>query len=631
MTNRQQSLSESEPRDAYRRNLAHFQNEMSSLEGRSRKFSLARLVAFIAAAGALVMIFLQAGSPRPFGYAAAAVACLLFGALVLAHDRVIRRLRTAKIFTRLNTQALGRLDRQWDEMPLRASLPAGGAGTYAGDLGLFGRASLAHLLGTVASPPGTERLARWLIEPASPEEVRRRQEAVQELAGKLELRQELEGRGAALEGEKLDPEPFLSWAEGSPWLLGKSWLLWLARALTLASGLLTLAATVGWVPWQVVSMLWLANLAIGYGSVRRTHAIFARVSAREGSFAAYAALFETLERQRFESPTLVEIVQSLGATGVSVHQEMARLHKAVELSDLRFSSFHFVPQALVLWDFHVLGRIEGWQRQAGGHVRDWFRVLGDFEALCALAGLSFDNPAWVFPVVEEGGDEVFEAKDLGHPLLAAGQRIGNDVAVGPPGTFLLVTGSNMSGKSTLLRSLGVNAILAQAGGPVCASFLRMPPLRLATSIQVEDSLEEGTSFFMAELQRLKAVVDDAEAGRDAEGRILFYLLDEILRGTNSRERQIAVHKVLVHLLSKGAIGAVSTHDLELANLGGLASAARSIHFRETLHAPGSDGPVMTFDYKARPGVATTTNALQLLALVGLDFDEEVGGEERLSS
>jgi DNA mismatch repair ATPase MutS len=211
-----------------------------------------------------------------------------------------------------------------------------------------------------------------------------------------------------------------------------------------------------------------------------------------------------------------------------------------------------------------------------------------------------------------------EACQLGHPLLPDSARVANDVTLGPPGTFLLVTGSNMSGKSTLLRAVGVNVVLAQAGGPVAAESLRLPPVLLATSILVEDSLADGVSFFMAELLRIRQVVDLADRAK-GEGRVLLYLLDEILRGTNTRERQIAVRRVVTHLLAAGALGAVSTHDLELAEIPDLAAAVRPVHFRESFE-PGAEGqgrPVMTFDYQLRPGVATTANALKLLDLVGL--------------
>jgi DNA mismatch repair ATPase MutS len=224
------------------------------------------------------------------------------------------------------------------------------------------------------------------------------------------------------------------------------------------------------------------------------------------------------------------------------------------------------------------------------------------------------------------------ASGIGHPLLHDDVRVVNDVEVGPPRTFLLVTGSNMSGKSTLLRSLGVNIVLAGAGAPVCATELRLPPVRLWTSVRVQDSLERGISFFMAELQRLKQIVDAArDSGPDdpplalgatsphrGESPRVFYLLDEILQGTNTAERQIAARRIIRFLVDQGAIGAVSTHDLTLAEGPELTPAARPIHFADTVSRDG-EGPPMTFDYKIRPGLATTTNALRLMELIGFDL------------
>jgi DNA mismatch repair ATPase MutS len=293
----------------------------------------------------------------------------------------------------------------------------------------------------------------------------------------------------------------------------------------------------------------------------------------------------------------------------------------VEIADARHGSFHIVTQALLLWDVHALWLLERWQVGPGRRVRRWLEALAELEALAALAALAHDEPEWTFPRLVEEGPPVLAARALAHPLLAAGARVANDVTVGPPGTFLLVTGSNMSGKSTLLRALGVNVVLAQAGGPVCAADLELPPVLLGTSVIVEDSLGDGVSFFMAELLRLKQVVDLAEfapaEGPPAGGRVLLFLLDEVLRGTNNRERREALRRVMAHLMARPAIGAVSTHDLELGDLPEIAGAAVPVHFRETIHPPGSGGPPMSFDYLLRPGPATTTNALRLLEAVGL--------------
>jgi DNA mismatch repair ATPase MutS len=259
-------------------------------------------------------------------------------------------------------------------------------------------------------------------------------------------------------------------------------------------------------------------------------------------------------------------------------------------------------------------------------VRAWLAALGELEALIALATLHFDHPTWSFPLLHDptpaagaaahSQGPVVTAINLAHPLLPPALAVGNDVVVGPRGSFLLVTGSNMSGKSTLLRAIGVNCVLAQMGAPICGGGLSLPPLTVASSMRVQDSLAQGVSFFMAELRGLKAVVDLAAAREQTGGPPLLYLLDEILQGTNTAERQIAARHVIHRLVDAGAIGAVSTHDLTLADAPDLAGAAVPMHFTEDF-TRGPEGPAMHFDYKLREGVATSTNALKLMEIVGL--------------
>jgi DNA mismatch repair ATPase MutS len=308
-----------------------------------------------------------------------------------------------------------------------------------------------------------------------------------------------------------------------------------------------------------------------------------------------------------------------GGSPAALH--LRRLRRALDAAELRYSPLlHSIVNVVTAWDLHVLAALERWQRRAGPQARAWFAVLGELEALAALATLLHDHPDWALPEVDEGADRI-EAEGLGHPLLPPSACVRNDAMVGPAGTFLFVTGSNMAGKSTLLRAVGANAVLAQAGGPVCARRLRMPPAALLTSMRVSDSLEEGLSFFMAELVRLKGVVEAARrTAAEGGGRRALYLLDEILQGTNSAERQVAARRIVERLLEEGAIGAVSTHDLALADTPTLAAAAQPVHFRETLEeGAGADGaPTMRFDYELRPGPATSANALALVRMMGLD-------------
>nr|MBA3450144.1 DNA mismatch repair protein MutS [Chloroflexia bacterium] len=373
------------------------------------------------------------------------------------------------------------------------------------------------------------------------------------------------------------------------------------------------------IAWPLWIVPLLANLLIGATIARRAYATIADVAAAHRAIAAYAAQLDLLAAADVADPALTALQVRLGAGERGAPDMLRRLGRIAAMA-IPPSSVLYVPiQALTLWDVHILLALERWKRAGGNNARVWLDVLGEAEALASLAGLRGDNPDWTFPVIAVGDDR-YQATLLGHPLLPAGERVRNDVTVGPPGTFLLVSGSNMSGKSTLLRAIGVNTVLAQAGGPVCADALALGPVALWTSARVEDSLERGVSFFLAELQRLKLIVDAATRASARGGPPVMYLLDEILQGTNTAERSVAARRVIAYLVEQGAIGAVSTHDLALADDARLAPVAVTVHFTDTV-GEGPDAPPMSFDYRLRPGVATTTNALRLMRLIGFDLEE----------
>jgi len=640
-----------DPGATYRRRLDDAAAREAALARRSRAFSWARLAVALVAIFLLLRLLLEATAPPAWLFAGLVLAAVVFAALAIVHGRVIARHRRAQARVTLQEQGLARLERRWGDLPASPPSPpeamteSGSRRPEVRDLGLFGPVSLGRLLGTARTAAGRRELGRWLIVPAPPGEIRRRQGAVAELAAEVDLRQEMElaallaGGGATVEAPagvgasghggdqdgSHDLDDFLSWAEGEPWLLRRPALVWGSRLLPLVTVGLGLAAIGGLLPGSLAALPPIAALVLTWALRERTEAVFSRVAAGPGELATYAATLETLEGRTFSDAKLAELARRMTSDGTSAARWMKRLARRVESADARHGSFHVFNQVLTLWDFHALWALERWQVTAGRDARRWLAALAELEALAALGALAWEQPDWRFPrVTDAGAEPVLAARGLGHPLLADGVRVGNDVQVGPPGTVLLVTGSNMSGKSTLLRSLGTNVTLGQAGGPVCADEMTLPPLTLGTSILVEDSLADGVSFFYAELLRLKQVVDLADAaggdGGDGEegGRTLLYLLDEVLRGTNSRERQVAVVRVLSHLLEAGAIGALSTHDLELGAVPEVARAADPVHFRETIHPPGGDGPRMSFDYRLRAGHATTTNALALLAAVGLD-------------
>ena len=604
------------PRAVYESRQEQFEAEAKRLGRNSGLLSNLRLAFFLGFGALLVAGLWDWTQPRWFLLALSASAFVAFIGLVIVHAHVEARRREAAGLAAINTTAIARLERRYDalgEPPKAASDDPTG---LAEDLDLFGAASLCHLLDTLHTPRGRALLADWLLEPADPDTIAARQAAVCELGPLIDLRQRLDLAGAELESDAAQVDTFLRWAESEPWLIRKPWLVWLGRVMGLACLGGLAADLAGWLGpplWLVPAVFNLLLTGVFLGRLGRC---FAGLGHSDRSLSAYADLFEAARKVQTEDPSLRGLIERMGAAGVSAPEQMLRLNSILGFVDLRRSFIYLPVQALTLWDFHWLWRLERWKAKAGGRVRDWLEALGTFEALAAFAALHHAHPEWAFAELAPMDEGRVKAESMGHPLLPPSVRVDNQVELGPRGRVLLVTGSNMSGKSTLLRALGVNLVLAQAGAPVCAKSFLCPPVRLGTSFRVRDSLERGVSFFLAELHQLKTVVDLAAETGAAGQRVPVYLFDEILLGTNVAERQVAVRRVLSHLLSVGAIGAIATHDLSLAGSEGLAEACIPVHFSENFVGQGDDAQ-MEFDYLLKPGLTPTTNALKLLELVGL--------------
>lgn len=632
-----------DPAAVYQQRHAEFAALFDRLDRRARKNGNLNLGLFFGAFVALVV-----GSVRadPAWYWLAGILAAAFIVALLNSQRLKRRASRAATLVAINQEGLHRLARNWVALPPPPDIYQAKSTSLildtaidpatAADLDLFGVASVQHLLNTPATPVGQAAICTWLLTPAPSPTVNTRQEAVRELAPQVDFREEVGARGREVGPAQRHYERFAAWAESAPWLLTQPLLLWCARLLALLNIGLGVAA---WFWGQEYGTLYLAlgaSLAISVflslTAGRRAGETIGQVEAQQEVFAAYAEIFDHLAAQPFSTPELrrlqamlaVEAASGGDKTGAIPHPlragpQMRRLQRLMPFAGIRQWLLFFPIEVVTLWDFHLLWLFERWQVRAGKYVRGWLAALGELEALIALATLHYDHPGWAFPTVEAGqtaSSPQVEAANLAHPLLPPERAVGNDVKVGPQGSFLLITGSNMSGKSTLLRAIGVNCVLAQMGAPICGDMLHLPPLRVMSSMRVQDSLSQGVSFFMAELRGLKTVVDSALLTQQAGGPPLLYLLDEILQGTNTAERQIAARHIIRRLVDAGAIGAVSTHDLTLAASPELAAAAVSMHFTESF-SRGPDGPSMHFDYKLRPGIATSTNALTLMEIVGL--------------
>lgn len=555
------------------------------------------------------------------------LAALLFlGFLVVAffHEGMSTAIRKSRLLCEMNRESLARMDRDWKKIKVPEYEFPDEFTPVAFDLDLFGESSLYKLLGIARTPLGITTLGDWIREGTNCEEVAARQIAVAELAPKRELREQFRLICAELSASQSGPNRFAEWTTSENWFTGRKWLLWLCRLTGLCAIVSLPLLLFGVLPPTITLPILLVaiviNFLISIFFAGAMHDIFNQISTHQNEIAKYGKLFQTVVDFKSESPYLNEIKTGLSSQDINVQQDIATLSKWNWLANIRRNGILFMPylvfEFLVMWDAHVLWELEKWKEKHGGKAKIWFESLGKWEAILALAKLAHDNPDWNFPkVVDQPKDQTkIECEQVAHPLM--GESVANDVAVGPPGSVLLVTGSNMSGKSTLLRSIGVNAVLAQMGSVVRANKMETTPVHIETSMRIVDSLADGVSFFMAELKRLKYVVDQA-SDHQAEGqRPMLFLLDEILQGTNSRERQIAVSRVVRSLIDRQAIGAISTHDLDLATTPELEKACRTVHFSEQFTE--EDGvKKMTFDYQMKQGIAETTNALKLLEIVGL--------------
>ena len=578
-------------------------------------FSRLRLITFLAAATCLVWTLSRGATPLML-----LIACVLFvafGALVVRHARIEERIAWYEALRLVNVRGAARVARDWNVLPEAQAPNDVDLSTHptAVDLDLFGRASLVQWLGPAATAGGRTTLVRWLLNPAPRAEIVARQAAIADLAPLDAWREQFAAHGVLATGATdVEVGRFLAWAEGDA-AFGRNAALVRAMVLMLTGALWLLIAlhATGIVDAAFWGVPLVAGLVLSYSMTRRIEATLDKAGGGQRALSRYAHLFELAVTVPSSSPRLSLLLERLSAEDGPAPASMRRLNRILAFGEMRRGAalLHLVIQALTLWDFYVLFALDRWRHANGRRVGGWLESLAEIDALAQLATLRRDNPEWCVPEITTSPE--IEAEALGHPLIPDDRRVDNDVTIGPPGTMLLITGSNMSGKSTLLRAIGLNVVLAQAGGAVCARQMRMPECDLETSIRVQDSLELGLSYYMAALARLKGVVAAAEHKR--EGRVLLYLLDEILQGTNSVERSVAVRAVVRHLLDAGAIGAMTTHDLSLASEEPLSHAAKLVHFSETLDDQGS----MRFDYTLKPGLATSRNALRLMQLIGIDL------------
>jgi hypothetical protein len=613
--------------DAYRARFARRRKEVARLSSWESAIGWGRLLVFAAAVVLGWMVF-KAGRVEGGWLAVLAGAFL---ALVVMHDRLIKARRRAERIAKLYDDGIARSEDRWPETDGRSQRFADEGHLYATDLDLFGAGSLFERLSVARTAMGEETLAAWLKGPAAVEVVRRRQEAVRDLGPRLDLREDMGVLGMDIRAE-VNQASLASWAEApdAPLARGIPFGLAGARVLAAVFGAAVTASLLAWLTGRASGLPFVGATLLAVGFVIRLKAIvdpvLVNVARRTGELRLLALLLARLEREQFETPLLAALRASLNATtdqrgrGQPASRRIARLARLVGLVEARRNQMVGILVAPLLWTTQLGLAVEGWRRAFGSAVAGWLAMVGETEALTSLATYAYEHPALPFPTISDG-DEAgprFDGEALTHPLLPAGACVPNDVVLGSDGSgprphLLLVSGSNMSGKSTLLRTVGANAVLALAGGPVCARRLALSRLALGATLRIHDSLQQGRSRFYAEITRLREIVDLCNGPVP-----VLFLIDEMLSGTNSHDRRIGAEAVLRALISRRAIGFATTHDLALAEIADAAGpAAANVHFEDEIR----DGKI-AFDYRMRPGVVRKSNALALMRAVGLDVGQD---------
>jgi MutS domain V/MutS domain III len=591
------------PRELYNQRLQERQTAAADLRRRERLLSTARLVSI---ALAIAVVF--------WSVAAAVVPVIVFIVLVIVHERTFRERQRAESRAAFYERGLERVEERFSgedgEDFEEEHHP------YAGDFDLFGRRSLFALISLASTRAGRAQLASWLKTPSREiAEIRSRQAAVEELRGNVELRED-QSVVANLVAKEVEGARLEEWGEMAPVVIPR-WERIAALAVPALSILLLMAS----LPEILARMigesygipLWPLGIALFLSVVLarqlhpRVEPIVIAVERAEPALALLTGLLARIERESFSSPRLAGLLSRLRGAEKPASQEIEKLRRLVALLDARRNQFFAPIGLLLLWTPNVAIAIERWRLRSGSRVGDWIDVVGEIEALSSLASFAFEHPAFAMPeLVEEG--PLFDARELGHPLIPTPRRITNDIRLDATLRLLVVSGSNMSGKSTMMRSVGIAAVLAMAGGPVCARSLRIAPMAVGASIRIHDSLQENASRFYAEILRIRQVLDLARSGP------LLFLLDEVLAGTNSHDRRIGADAIVRSLVERGAVGMVSTHDLALAKIAEeLAPKAANVHFEDHIE----EGRVV-FDYRMRPGVVTKSNALELMRSVGIE-------------
>lgn len=591
-----------------------YQKRLNNLEAEARNWQKKHIWTGNARVGIFLIIvalwwkIARTGSPSIIWLV---LVILGFIALAVLHRRILSSRTRAERAMAVYTRGLARIEDRWAGIGDKGDEFRDPDHLYADDLDIFGDGGLFQLLCVARTRMGKQQLAHWLLYPSPVLEVQDRHSAVLELKQKPDLREDLAVAG---EGENInaDPEKLRGWAGRD---IDFNASLWIASGTLLAT--LTLAALVyavfsylraGAAIWTPFLFLLLVNGLVMHRLRHAMEQLFANLDQACSNLHALSGIVRRIESEQFFSTRLQQLQKKLISGPEPASRAIARLGTLCDRENSRSNMVVQLLEFLLLYSVQVAGALQRWRKRYGSSVPAWLDAIGEMEALLSMGAYAYEHPQDPFPEFHAEGDACFAATALGHPLLSARNCVRNDVSLDRRNQVLLVSGSNMSGKSTLLRAAGINAVLAMMGAPVRADKLGLSPTAIGASMRVSDSLQKGVSHFYAEIKRIRQVVE-----LSARGPLLF-LFDEILQGTNSQDRRVGAEGILRTLIEHGALGMVTTHDLSITSIAEVfPDRVRNVHFQEKLEAG-----TLSFDYRMRPGVVTTHNGVELMRSVGLD-------------
>jgi hypothetical protein len=587
------------PTETFATRLADRKARLAQLDARNARIESIRLGI---GASFLIIAWLCFG-PAGFNALWLAVPVTGFIALLIYHQRVRIRRTQAQRAVDFYQAGLDRINDQWSGKGTTGARFHVPHHVYGDDLDLFGTDSLYQLLCAARTQLGENILAQWLLAPAALETIRARHVSIADLRTRFDFRESMGIDGDSLKID-LHPETLDAWAR-APNQLDHPLVRWTAP---LIAGVAVGAIAI-WAVWDLLSPLLaviILEAALGYFLRKPIHSAITAVESAFEDLKALSVLLKLIEAQRFEAPPLRDLQSRLASHSQSASTAIAKLATIVNFVEARRNPLLAPFMLLLMYPLQTALAAERWRGAHGAVIHSWLEVLGEFEALLSLAQYSYEQSADPFPEFLDGAP-AFIATELGHPLIPAAVRVCNDVAIAAKTRVLLVSGSNMSGKSTLLRTVGINTVLAMAGAPVRAKSLKLTPLQIGACIRINDSLHEGSSRFYAEITRLRQLFEPSALP-------LLFLLDELLQGTNSADRLVGAQGLIRALLHRGAIGLISTHDLALTDIAGLEPGAiENVHFQDEL----IDGK-LKFDFKLQPGIVTKSNGIELMRSIGLE-------------